>query len=291
MRALITNDDGIDSPGLTVLAERAAAEGYEVVVAAPRRESSGASAALMGTEDDGRLIVERRSPPGLPDGIESFGVRATPALITLVAAHGGFGPPPDLVLSGINRGANTGHATLHSGTVGAALSASTHGMLAMAVSLNSADPTHWDTAGYVVKRALRWLLDNPDPTRVMNLNVPDRPVDQILGLRKAPLASFGMVHARIKEADHGHLTLTYTGTDMSKEPQSDAGLVARGWATVSLLRAPVADDDADLPHFEHEGAREHRMSAQRSRGEDDEGTEIIDTIDAGVMTGQDFPEP
>src|SRR5690606_18354019 len=157
-------DDGIDSPGLTVLAERAAAEGYEVVVAAPRRESSGASAALMGTEADGRLIVERRSPPGLTDDVESFGVRATPALITLVAAYGGFGPPPDLVLSGINRGANTGHATLHSGTVGAALSASTHGMLAMAVSLNSADPKHWDTAGYVVERALRWLLENPDPT-------------------------------------------------------------------------------------------------------------------------------
>ena len=61
----------------------------------------------------------------------------------------------------------------------------------------------------------------------------------------------------------------------------------------------VADDDADLPHFEHEGAREHRVIAQRSRadraqpsgGEDDDGAEIIDTIDAGTMTGQEFPEP
>src|SRR5690606_14888819 len=135
--------------------------------------------------------------------------------------------------------------------------------LAMAVSLNSADPTHWGTAGYVVEHALRWLLENPDPTRVLNVNVPDRPVEQVLGVRQAPLASFGMVHARIKEVDHGHLTLTYTGTDMSKEPQSDAGLVARGWATLSLLRAPVADDGAELFRIEHDGAKERRSGARR----------------------------
>lgn len=274
MRTLITNDDGIDSPGLTVLARVALAAGHDVVVAAPRRESSGASASLMGAEDDGRLVVERRTPPGLPDGIDAFGVRATPALITMVAAHGGFGDPPDLVLSGVNRGANTGHATLHSGTVGATHAASTHKILGMAVSLNSADPQHWDTAGHFAARMLAWLLEHPDPSGVVNLNVPDRPLADVLGLRRAPLASFGMVHARIRELDQGHLTLTYTGTDASSEPRSDAGLLSRGWATVSLLRAPVADDDAPLPSDEPGPTR---VDAP------------VDVVDAGVLTGQDLP--
>lgn len=274
MRTLITNDDGIDSPGLTVLARVALAAGHDVIVVAPRRESSGASASLMGAEDDGRLVVERRSPPGLPEGIDSFGVRATPALITMVAAHDGFGPKPDLVLSGINRGANTGHATLHSGTVGAAHTAHTHHMLGMAVSMNSSDPRHWDTAEHFTTRVLTWLLEQPRPRGVINLNVPDRPLSDVLGLRRAPLASFGMVHARIRELDQGHLTLTYTGTDASSEPRSDAGLLSRGWATVSLLRAPVADEDAQLPSDDPRTAL---------------APETIDVVDAGVLTGQDLP--
>src|SRR5690606_26682121 len=112
----------------------------------PAVESSGASASLLGREDDGRLVVDHRLPPGAPDDIESYAVRAAPALIVFVAAYGGFGPVPDVVLSGVNKGANTGHAVLHSGTVGAALSASTHGIRSMAVSLSDPEPKHWETA-------------------------------------------------------------------------------------------------------------------------------------------------
>ncbi len=94
MRALITNDDGIDSPGLAVLARVALAAGYDVTVAAPATEHSGASACLFGVEEDGRLSVEETACPDLPDGVRSLAVGGSPALIAFLAADGGFGPRP-----------------------------------------------------------------------------------------------------------------------------------------------------------------------------------------------------
>jgi 5'-nucleotidase len=251
MRVLVTNDDGIGSEGLAVLVRAALEVGAdEVVVAAPARDSSGASASLLGAELDGRLVVDRTDAPGLPDGVASFAVRAAPGLIAFVAAHGGFGPKPDLLLSGVNRGANTGHAVLHSGTVGAALSAATHGIRGLAVSIADARPRHWATAGAYTAHVLRWLLDQPPrPDRVVNLNVPDLPLAEVRGLRRAPLAAFGAVQARVHEVEHGNLMLTYTEHGASQDPDTDAGLLLRGWATVTLVHAPAFDADAALPEL------------------------------------------
>jgi 5'-nucleotidase len=252
MRVLVTNDDGIESEGLAVLARAALDAGAsEVVVAAPARDSSGASASLLGAEHDGRLVVDRTDAPGLPDGVDSYAVRAAPALIAFVAAHGGFGPKPDLVLSGVNRGANTGHAVLHSGTVGAALSAATHGIRGLAVSLADARPQHWATAEAYTAHVLRWMVDRPQqPDRVVNLNVPDRPLAEVRGLRRAPLAAFGAVQARVHEVEHGNLMLTYSEHWVSREPDTDAGMLLRGWATVTLLHAPAFEPDAPLPELD-----------------------------------------
>ncbi len=251
VRALVTNDDGIDSPGLAVLAGAALDAGYEVVVAAPARESSGASAALLGAERDGRLAVEPRRAPGLPDDVTSYAVRAAPALIAFVAAYGGFGPQPDLVLSGANKGANTGNAILHSGTVGAALSAMTHGIRSLAVSVDAAEPRHWDTARLVTDHVLAWMdrsaTDVPLDRRTLNVNVPDVAPDRLRGLRQAPLASFGLVQANIHEDGDRHLVLQYSGTERHSEPDSDTGLLTRGWATATLLVAPYADASVDIP--------------------------------------------
>ena len=136
MRVLITNDDGIDSPGLHTLAQVAGGAGLQVVVAAPHEERSGTSASLVATTADGRLLTRRRALPG---SARRGGVRGRgdAAYITWAAVRGAFGEIPDLVLSGINKGPNTGHAVLHSGTVGAALTALAHGVPAMAVSVNA----------------------------------------------------------------------------------------------------------------------------------------------------------
>lgn len=250
MRALVTNDDGIDSPGLAVLARVAVDAGFEVVVAAPATEHSGASASLLGAGADGRLRYEERPAPGLPDGVRSFAVQAAPGLIGFLAAQHGFAGRPDLVLSGVNRGANTGHAVIHSGTVGAAFSAATHGIRAMAVSLAAARPEHWATAGTVAAHALPWVLAQ-DAGRVLNVNVPDRPLAQVRGVVRAPLAGFGAVQARLDAAGEGAVIVTYAEIDPARDtashPGSDAGMLAAGYATLTLLRAPYADDDADLP--------------------------------------------
>ena len=131
---VVTNDDGIDSPGLHELAAAAAALGHAVVVAAPAAEASGSGAAMSGAGPGARITLDRRVLPGL-GGIPGYAVRSAPAFIAFAAAHQAFGGRPGLLLSGINRGPNTGLAVLHSGTVGAALTAANHGIPAAAFSL------------------------------------------------------------------------------------------------------------------------------------------------------------
>lgn len=265
MRVLITNDDGIQSRGLTVLANVARDAGAEVIVAAPHRQYSGASASLSAQEVDGRLALVDKRPPDLPDDVEALGVKAAPALITFVAAHGAFGPPPDFVLSGVNLGANTGRATLHSGTVGAALSASMQGINALAVSIASADPQHWETARLVTEHAFAWLREQPVDDRVLNINVPDIPPNQLRGLRPAHLASFGAVQARVREKGKDYVMLTYSGVSAREEPGSDHDLLTRGWATATLLSAGYDDPgDTELPSFE--GRREGPVTVDVSAG-------------------------
>ena len=233
---LVTNDDGIDSPGIRALAGLAVDLGLDVIVAAPAWNSSGASASLTGVSEDGRLLFDETALDGLP-GVRALGVHAAPALITRVGIRGGFGPPPELILSGVNDGQNTGHAVLHSGTVGAALTAATHGCRAVAVSLAGA--THVDTAIAVARDVIERALDVPAPL-VLNINVPDVPVDEVRGVRRAPLARFGAVRTQVTELGEGYVEVSYSEIDPSSEPGTDAALVAEGWATVTAL-APVCE--------------------------------------------------
>lgn len=253
-RALITNDDGIASPGLAPLVEVARAAGYEAVVAAPAEEHSGASAALFGIDARLRVAVEPRRAPGVPDDVECWAVGGSPALVTFLAAHDAFGPRPDVVLSGINWGPNTGHAVLHSGTVGAALAALTFGIRAMAVSSAGHRPRHWETAGVVAAHALRWLEGRPPDEGVLNVNVPDVPPELLRGVRVAPLAPFGVVEARVDrhlgDDGVGELQLGYDGWDLASDTTSDAGLLAAGWATVTTLQAPWAVPTVDFPELD-----------------------------------------
>lgn len=244
-RALVTNDDGIDSPGLHALAAMALELGYDVIVAAPSRESSGASASLGSAEEHGHLVTEPRRVAGL-ESAEILAVYAAPALIVRAATHGAFGPEPDLVLSGINQGANTGHAVLHSGTVGAAFTARAFGLPALAVSLDAGgDLWRWESAIAHAEPLVRWLVERSEPA-VLNLNVPNLSIDKIRGLRRAPLATFGAVQTKVSEHGHGYVRLEYKEVDVTTEPESDAAILARGWACVTPVDAVVEDHEVDL---------------------------------------------
>jgi 5'-nucleotidase len=240
VRILVTNDDGIDSPGIVVLAGVARELGFEVIVAAPGWDSSGSSAALTAVQQEGSVVMEARDITTLPD-VRVFAVQAAPAYIARAAVRGTFGDPPDIVLSGINAGANTGQAVLHSGTVCAALTAFTHGASAMAVSINAHHPQHWETAAHVARPLIRWIA-NLDQPLVLNVNVPDRPVSQLRELRRAELAPFGAVQTHMTELDRGHVRVEYSELSPD-EVGTDARLLADGFTTITSLRA-ISDDPA-----------------------------------------------
>ena len=248
MRVLITNDDGIDSPGLTVLAHVAADAGHEVVVAAPNIEYSGFSAGLRGEHADGVLTVSEGRPPGLRQDIESMAVHASPALIAYAAGAGDLGPRPDVLLSGINLGPNVGPAIMHSGTVGAAISAAAQDIPALASSITTQSPQHWETAAAVLERAFSWLVDHPQDHRVLNVNVPDIPLPELRGLRTAHPARFTAVSDERQAQVRRLLFEPFKSEDVTFEADSDAGLLAAGWATVSLVAAHVHDgQSATMP--------------------------------------------
>jgi 5'-nucleotidase len=244
--ALVTNDDGIASPGLFELARTARDAGCDIVVAAPAEEASGSSAAITGTgtvavtgkTDRSTIQVERRELPEVP-GAPAFAVHAAPGLIALLAAHGAFGPAPDVVLSGINRGANIGRAILHSGTVGAALTGGVNGARALAVSLDVGmhpDAHHWDAAAGIVRDLLPVLLEHPAGT-VFNLNVPNVATGTRIELREATLAPFGIVQTTMTEPLEGDVRLTVRELPDTPAPGSDAALLLDGYATVTNVVA------------------------------------------------------
>jgi 5'-nucleotidase len=246
-RILITNDDGIDSPGLWCLAGTARDEELDVVVAAPHEEASGSSASITIQDREGRIRIEERELAALP-GVPAYAVVAPPALITLLATRGAFGDPPSLVLSGINRGANTGHAVLHSGTVGAALTAAANGRPAMAVSLdvglNPAGAPHWESAARFVRELLPVLCRISSPT-VLNLNAPDRPEAEIGGLRHATLAAFGVVQTKVEKGD-GHVRMALADEKAEREPGTDAAWLSDGYATLTAINPVFEASDLDL---------------------------------------------
>jgi 5'-nucleotidase len=243
MRVLITNDDGVESPGLLALARGARAHGWDVVVAAPAEEASGTGAGLTAAGDLRRVAVERRELPGLPD-VPVHAVAAHPGLIALVAAQGAFGEPPAVVLSGVTRGANVGRAVLHSGTVGAALTASINGARALAVSLDvgleDEAGTHWDAAVAVAAGLFDRLAALP-PGSALNLNVPNRPDPG--EPKRASLAEFGAVRSRVEDLGDGSIALTAVVVDGALPPGSDAALLAEGFPTVTALRSVAEDPD------------------------------------------------
>ena len=148
MRILVTNDDGVDSPGIQALAAALVADGHDVFVVAPTDDRSGAGASIGRMFGTGPPPVERTRWDELPD-LPVHAIDAPPAMAVFATCLGAFGDLPDLIASGINPGANTGHLVLHSGTVGAALTGAGYDIPGVAVSIDwSAEREyHWDVAG------------------------------------------------------------------------------------------------------------------------------------------------
>jgi 5'-nucleotidase len=179
------------------------------------------------------------------DGVTYLGIEGTPALAVTLAFLGAFGPVPDVVLSGINRGSNIGIPILHSGTVAAALTAAGFGVSAVAMSMDSEDPAHWPTAASVAVEALEWIVDEPAGT-VLSVNVPDRPLDELAGVRHASLAPIKRHRLVGTTAPGGEPMVTIEAPHPDPVPGSDEAYLAAGFVTVTPITGirEVKDDTA-----------------------------------------------
>jgi 5'-nucleotidase len=247
MRVLITNDDGVDSVGIQVLAAAIAATGdHEVLVVAPADDRSGTGAALGSfSPSEGGLEAVAVTLPDAP-GVAAWALEGTPAMCVLAAALGGFGERPELIVSGINAGLNTGRAVLHSGTVGAVLTGQNFGISGLAVSTALDDPWRWDTAAAFAVQVLPMLLDAP-PRSALNLNVPALPESEVRGIRWARLAPFGETRAAFV-SDHEpadgteraggerrRLRMELRLAEHDFDDDTDTGVVRDGWAALTTL--------------------------------------------------------
>ncbi len=176
---LVSNDDGYRAPGIAVLAEALSAE-YEISIVAPERNCSGASNSL--TLERGLRACQVSD--------NSYYVDGTPTDTVHLAITGLLKKEPDMVVSGINAGANMGDDVLYSGTIAAAMEGRHLGLPAIAVSIDSYAPEHFETAATAVVQLLKNLNQvSFESNTILNINVPDIPWSKIKGFKATRLGN------------------------------------------------------------------------------------------------------
>jgi 5'-nucleotidase len=210
MRILLSNDDGCQAPGLRCLAD-ALREHHELTVVAPDRNRSGASNSLT-------LHYPVRALRG-PDGVTC--VDGTPTDCVHLALTGLMKEFPDMVVSGINAGANLGDDVLYSGTVAAAMEGRNLGFPAIAVSCCSPAPQHYETAARATLAVIDRLKQHSLPSdSILNINVPDLPWNAIAGFRATRLGNRHRAEPVIPAKDPRGRDIWWVG---SAGPEADAG--------------------------------------------------------------------
>jgi 5'-nucleotidase len=194
MHILISNDDGYFAPGLACLAQHLATIA-EVTVVAPERDRSGASNSLTLN----RPLNLRRAASGF------HYVDGTPTDCVHLAVTGMLDVQPDIIVSGINAGANMGDDTIYSGTVAAATEGFLLGIPAIAISMAKHDPENFDTAGRVaVELVQRFMRETRPHPWLLNVNVPDLPYAQLQGMEVTRLGKRHKAEPVVKASNpHG----------------------------------------------------------------------------------------
>jgi len=248
MRVLVTNDDGIEAPGIAAMAAALAEAGHEVLVVAPLAEASGSGAGTGPIHLAPEIAVAPSTLEGVA-GVAAVAVAGTPALATMVGLSGIVGPTPEVVVSGVNRGPNLGRLLLHSGTVGAAATALGLGFPALAVSLAvpSTDGAEapFSVAAEAAAAVVPWLASEPEGVG-LNLNLPDPRHHPCREAAVGRLAATVLRQARLVEVGPGRLRLARTGPPSPAAPGTDEWLVDHGIVSLSAFRPPLAEADVDL---------------------------------------------
>lgn len=236
-RVLLCNDDGYLATGLAVLAAGLTTE-VTVTVVAPDRDRSGASNSLTLL----RPLRVHQAANGF------YAVDGTPTDCVHLAITGLLHDEPDIVISGINHGANLGDDVLYSGTVAAAMEGRFLGLPAIAVSLAGRAPHHFATAAAVVRRLLDILTPAALPSdTVLNVNVPDRPWDELAGFAATRLGHRHKAEPVVKDSDPQGRPIYWVGPPGAADDAgagTDFYAVDHGYVSVTPLHADLTRHSA-----------------------------------------------
>lgn len=228
MKILVSNDDGVTAPGIRALSEVLSAVA-EVLTVAPDRNCSGASNSLTLTNP---LRINK-----LDNGYIS--VNGTPTDCVHLAIRELYEGEPDMVVSGINAGANMGDDTLYSGTVAAAMEGRFLGLPAVAVSLVGRELTHYDSAAAYAVKIIMGLKKHPIASdQILNINVPDLPLDEIKGIRVTRLGARHKAEGMVRARDpHGRevFWLGPPGIELDVGEDTDFYAVSQGYVSITPL--------------------------------------------------------
>lgn len=232
MRILVSNDDGHQARGLIELAQ-ALQQVAEVTVVAPERDRSGASNSLT---LDNPIRVWRMAA-------DSYRVEGTPTDCVHLAITGLLDVQPDMVISGVNAGANLGDDVLYSGTVAAAMEGRFLGLPAIAISLAAASPTHYDSATRVARMLLERLRMDPLPAdTILNVNVPDRAWRDLNGFEATRLGQRHQAEPVVRSEDPRGRPIYWIGPpgmEQDAGPGTDFHAVNRGFVSITPIQVDL----------------------------------------------------
>ncbi len=243
---LLTNDDGYDAPGLRALAEALASTAH-VVVAAPASQQSGASMAITYREP---IFVR---PIEVTADVSGYAIQARPATCVRVGVESLLERKPDLVVSGINRGANLGIVSFYSGTVGAARQAALLGIPAIATSLQGNDPDDYAAAASFVRELVEQLRTQGalHPSLLLNVNIPARTWRGVRVVRQSVAPDRENYERRTSPRGQVYYWSRWQPPS-DQDENTDVGAFARGFITI----APLLIDQTDAGALESLGRLE-----------------------------------
>lgn len=235
MKLLISNDDGVMAPGIRALANELASLG-EIVVMAPDRNRSAASNSLTLS----RPITVKQLDNG------HYSVEGTPTDCVHLALTGFFDSPADIVVSGINEGANLGDDILYSGTVAAAMEGRYLGLPAIAVSMVGSNIQHYETGAVIARQLVNKLKTHRLPSQtILNVNVPDLPLEKIKSIEVTRLGARHSAEPMVKQyCPRGRpiYWIGQPGGEADAGPGTDFYAVSQGSVSVTPLHL-------DLTHY------------------------------------------
>ena len=235
MRVLVSNDDGVDAPGIRILAEGLREAGHEVLIVAPDRDRSGASNSH--TLDSPVRVVRHDDA--------TWRVYGTPTDCVHVAITGMLEKEPDLVVSGINNTANLGDDVIYSGTVAAAMEGRFLGLPAVAMSLATRDHrgAHYETAARAAAVIIARLRTDPLPAdTILNVNVPDLPWDEVQGFEVTRLGNRHRAEPCIPQQDPRGRPIYWigpAGQEQDAGPGTDFHAVRSGFISITPIHVDL----------------------------------------------------